>query len=151
MEVILLENIKNLGKLGETVKVRDGYGRNFLLPNKKALRANKENIALVNSKKNELQKKENEQKKIFIELAKKIKNKSIKFNRQCKENGELYASIKPKEISNSILEQLKLEVNPSQIVLKEELKKVGKYIVETVSHADVSANFNILINKIDSK
>ena len=62
MQVILLENIKNLGKLGETVKVRDGYGRNFLLPNKKALRANKENIALVNSKKNELQKKENEQK-----------------------------------------------------------------------------------------
>ena len=65
MEVILLENIKNLGKLGETVKVRDGYGRNFLLPNKKALRANKENIALVNSKKMSYKKKKMNKRKFL--------------------------------------------------------------------------------------
>ena len=70
MEVILLENIKNLGKLGETVKVRDGYGRNFLLPNKKALRANKENINLVNKQKDELNKKNNEIKLEFVKIAK---------------------------------------------------------------------------------
>jgi large subunit ribosomal protein L9 len=151
MEIILLENILNLGKLGEVVKVKSGFGRNFLLPKKKALRATKENIEFVNSKKVDLQKKENEQKKIFLDLAKKIQSKTIAFSKQSKENGDLYASIKPKEISSSILEQLKVGINPSQIILKDDLNKIGNFNINIFFHSDVSALLNIKIKKIDSK
>ena len=86
MQVILLENIMNLGKIGDLVKVKNGYGRNFLLPEGKALRASKENIELVNKKKSELNKKNEEAKIKFKEKASKIKNKTIKFNKEAKEN-----------------------------------------------------------------
>ena len=99
MQVILLENISKLGKIGDLVKVKNGYARNFLLRRNKALRANKENIELVNKNKSELTKKNTETKNKFIEKANKIKNKNIKIYKAIKENGDLYASIKPKEIS----------------------------------------------------
>ena len=104
MQVILLENISKLGKIGDLVKVKNGYARNFLLKKNKALRANKENIELVNKNKSELTKKNTEIKNKFIEKANKIKNKKIKVYKAIKENGDLYASIKPKEISKIILE-----------------------------------------------
>ena len=97
MQLILLENIINLGKIGDTVKVKNGYGRNFLLRQGKALRANKENIDLVNKKKDELTKKNNELKKEFINEAKKLNNKIIFFKKESKDNGDLYGTIKPKK------------------------------------------------------
>ena len=118
MQLILLENIINLGKIGDTVKVKNGYGRNFLLRQGKALRANKENIDLVNKKKDELTKKNNELKKEFINEAKKLNNKMILFKKESKDNGDLYGTIKPKEISNEILEKLKVSVEPSKIIIK---------------------------------
>ena len=89
MEVILLENIINLGSIGDKVKVKDGYGRNYLLRQGKALRFNKENLELVNKRKSELNKKNIEQKNRFIQISKLINNKNFKFNKESKENGEL--------------------------------------------------------------
>ena len=111
MQVILLENISKLGKIGDLVKVKNGYARNYLLRQNKALRANKENIELVNKNKSELTKNA-EIKNKFIEKANKIKNKKIKVYKAIKENGDLYASIKPKEISKIILDELKVEIRP---------------------------------------
>ena len=151
MEIILLENIINLGKIGDTVKVKDGYGRNFLLKKGKALRFNEENVALINKKKVELDKKNNEIKKKFTETALLINNKTFVFKRESKENGELYGSIKPKEITNLIKEKTNAEVTASQIVLKNELNKIGVFKVELSFHTEVKANISIKIEKIDVK
>ena len=151
MEVILLENILNLGNIGDKVKVKNGYGRNFLLKQGKALRFNKENEELVNKRKSELNKKNTELKNKFISIAKLINNKTFVFSKESKENGELYGSIKPKEISNYIKENVNADVNPSQIILKEELNKVGLFKANISFHAEVQANISIKIDKIQSK
>ena len=151
MELILLENIINLGNIGDKVKVKNGYGRNFLIKKGKALRFNKENLDLVNKKKDELNKKNIELKNKFKETAKIINNKSIIFNRECKENGELYGSLKPKEITNLIKEKMNAEVSPSQIILKNELNKIGSFKIEVHFHSEVKANITIKIEKIQSK
>ena len=109
MEIILLENILNLGNIGDTVKVKNGYGRNFLLKQGKALRFSKENQEFVNKKKDILNKKNIETKNKFKEIAKLINNQTFEFNKESKENGELYGSIKPKEIANLIKEKLMLK------------------------------------------
>ena len=151
MQIILLENIIKLGKIGDLVDVKNGYGRNFLLKTGKALRANKENIEIVGKKKDELNKKSNETKRTFKEIAEKINNKNLKFTKEAKENGELFGSIKPKEVSNAFLDILKTEVNPSQIDLKQEINKIGRYQISINLHSDVSATVNLIIEKIDSK
>ena len=151
MEVILLENILNLGNIGDKVKVKNGYGRNFLLREGKALRYNKENLDFVNKRKDELNKKNVEIKNKFKEIAKSVNKKSFTFYKESKENGDLYGSIKPKEISNMIKEQTNSEVNPSQIILKEELNKIGTFKVDLNFHSEVQANISIKIDKIQSK
>ena len=151
MEIILLENIINLGKIGDKVKVKNGYGRNFLLKYGKALRSNKENIELVEKKKDELNKKNIEKKNKFLEISKKINNKTFTFHKESKENGLLYGSIKPKEITNLILEKAKVEVIPSQIILKDELNKIGLFKIEVSFHSEVKAFISIKIDKIQSK
>ncbi len=151
MEIILLENIINLGNIGDKVTVKNGYGRNFLLKQGKALRFNKENQDFVNKKKDELNKKNNEIKSKFKEIAKLINNKTYSFNKESKENGELYGSIKPKEISTIIKEISNAEVMPSQIILKEDLNKIGSFKVEINLHSEVKANISIKINKIETK
>ena len=151
MELILLENIINLGNMGDKVKVRNGYGRNYLLKQGKALRFNKENLELVNKKKDELNKKNTELKNKFKESAKLLNNKSFNFFKESKDNGELYGSIKPKEITNLINDKIKVEVSPSQIILKNELNKVGTYKVEILFHSEVKAIISIKIDKIQTK
>ena len=151
MEVILLENILNLGNIGDKVKVKNGYGRNFLLKTGKALRFNKENQNFVNKKKDELNKKNNELKKKYKEVANLVNNKTFKFFKESKENGDLYGSIKPKEITNMIKETIKAEVSPSQILLKDDLNKTGTFKAEINFHAEVKANISIKIDKIQSK
>ena len=150
MQVILLENIIKLGKIGDLVKVKNGYGRNFLLKNGKALRASKENISLVNKQKDELNKKNNEIKLEFVKIANKIKNKTLKFKKESKDNGDLYGSIKPKEVSNAFIKDLKVEISPSQIDLKQEINKIGKYKININLHSEVSANVMLNVEKIDS-
>ena len=151
MEIILLENILNLGNIGDKVKVRNGYGRNFLLRTGKALRFNKENLDLVNKKKDELNKKNSEIKNKFKEIAKLVNKKVFTFTRESKENGDLYGSIKPKEITNLIKEQTKAEVSPSQIILKDELNKLGLFKADINFHPEVKAVISIKIDKIQSK
>ena len=150
MQIILLENIMKLGKIGDQVEVKNGYGRNFLLRNGKALRASKENIELVNKQKETLNKKNNEFKIKFKEIASKINNKSLTFKKEAKDNGELFGSIKPKEVSNAFTSNLEVEINPSQIDLKQEINKLGKYNININLHAEVSVNFQITVEKIDS-
>ena len=151
MHIILLENILNLGKIGDKVKVKNGYGRNFLLKYGKALRFNKENQNFVEKKKDELNKKNIEVKNKFLGIAKIINDKTFNFTKESKENGELYGSIKPKEITNLIKEKLNAEVNPSQIILKDELNKIGIFKVEVNFHTEVKANISIKIDKIQSR
>ncbi len=151
MEIILLENIINLGNIGDKVTVKNGFGRNFLLKQGKALRFNKENQELVNKKKDELKKKNVEIKNKFKEIAKSVNNKIFTFLKESKENGELYGSIKPKEITNLIREKTNAEVNPSQIILKDELNKIGVFKVDINFHSEVKAQISIKINKIQSK
>ena len=151
MEIILLENIINLGSIGDKVKVKNGYGRNFLLKKGKALRFSKENLDFVNKRKDELNKKNTEVKNKFKEIAKIINNKTLNFNKESKENGELYGSIKPREITNLIKEKVNAEVNPSQIILKDELNKIGIFKVEVNFHTEVKANISIKIDKIQSR
>mgnify|MGYP001430975181 FL=1 len=151
MEIILLENIINLGNIGDKVKVKDGYGRNFLLKQGKALRFNKENQEFVSKKKDELNKKNLEIKNKFKEIAKLVNNKTFIFNKESKENGDLYGSIKPKEITNLIRDKVKAEVSPSQIILKDELNKIGSYKVDINFHSEVKAVISIKIDKIQTK
>ena len=150
MEIILLENILNLGNIGDKVKVKNGYGRNFLLKTGKALRFNKENLEFVNKKKAELNKKNIEIKNHCEKVAKVINNKNLTFNKESKENGEMYGSIKPKEITNLINDTFKTDVKPSHIILKSELNKIGSYKIEIRLHTDVSASVLIKIDKIKS-
>ena len=149
MQIILLENINKLGKIGDLVEVKNGYARNFLLKKNKALRANKENIDLVNKNKSELTKKNIEVKNKFIEKANLIKNKKIKIYKSVKENGDLYASIKPKEISKLIYDKLKTEVGPSEITIKKEINKLGVFEININLHSEVQTKISVIIEKID--
>ena len=150
MQIILLENVMNLGKIGDLVEVKNGYGRNFLLRQGKALRASKENIDLVSKKKVELNQKNEEIKNQFKLTANKISNKTLKFNKEAKENGELYGSVKPKEVSTAFTNTLKVEINPSQIDLRQEIKKIGIYKININLHSEVTVNINLQIDKIDA-
>ena len=150
MQIILLENILKLGKIGDQVEVKNGFGRNFLLRQGKALRASKENIEFVSNKKSELNNKNEEAKKQFKEIAAKIEDKTLKFNKESKENGELYGSIKPKEVSNAFKDTLKIAINPSQIDLRQEITQIGTYKINVNLHAEVTANVNLKVDKIDS-
>ena len=150
MEIILLENILNLGSIGDKVKVKNGYGRNYLLKQGKALRYSKENIEYVNKKKSELNKKNLELKEEFKKTSRTINSKIFAFNKESKENGDLYGSIKPKEITNLINQKMQVEVKPSQIILKEEISKIGSFNVEVRFHSDVIAKIIIKVDKIKS-
>jgi large subunit ribosomal protein L9 len=150
MQVVLLENIMKLGKIGDQVEVKNGFARNFLLRQGKALRASKENIELVSKKKVELNKKNEEAKIQLKEIASKIENKILKFTKESKENGELYGSIKPKEVSSAFKTILKVEVNPSQVDLRQEISQIGKYKIIVNLHAEIAVSVNLQVDKIDS-
>tara|TARA_Y100000590_G_C15359222_1_gene878249 strand:- start:121 stop:579 length:459 start_codon:yes stop_codon:yes gene_type:complete len=151
MEVVLLENIKNLGNIGDIVKVKRGHGRNYLIKFGKALKASKENIDLVNKKKAEL----NEKNVLLKKNAKKIfdiiNKKSYKFSKRAKDNNELYGSIKPKELSQTIENQDKIEVKPSQIDLTKEINKVGSYEAKINLHAEIQAKIHIEVVKLEEE
>ena len=151
MEVILLEDIRNLGKTGEVVNVKDGYGRNFLLKLGKALRADKNNMDFVNKKKDEINKKNVELKKSAKKILEKIKNKKLIFKKETKENGDLFATIKPKEISKYFTDNFKETIHPSQLDLKKEINKIGKFSLTINLHSDLVAELHVLVEKKDSK
>ena len=147
MEIILLENIKNLGKIGDTVKVKRGYGRNFLIKYGKALKASKENLLFVNKKKLELNEKNITLKKEAKKIYDIINKKKYKFTKEAKENNELYGSIKPKELSKAIEKNDKLEIKPSQIDLTKQINKIGSYEAIINLHSEIQAKVHIEVVK----
>jgi large subunit ribosomal protein L9 len=151
MEVILLENIKNLGNVGDVVNVKRGHGRNLLIKYGKALNASKENIAFVNKKKSELNEKNITLKKNAKKIYDIINDKKYKFSKQTKDNDELYGSIKPKEISRNIEEIDKIQIKPSQIDLNSEITKTGTYDAKINLHAEIIATIHIEVVKEEEK
>ena len=151
MEVVLLENIKNLGNIGDVVNVKRGHGRNFLIKNGKALKASKINIEFVNKKKSELNEKNVSLKKNAKKIYDIINKKTYKFVKRTKDNDELYGSIRPKEISKTIENIDKAEIKPSQIDLGKEINKIGFYQVKINLHAEVLATIHIEVVKEEEK
>ena len=151
MEVVLLENIKNLGSIGDVVSVKRGHGRNFLIKYGKALKASKINIEFVNKKKAELNEKNVTLKKNAKKVYDIVNKKTYKFTKRTKDNDELYGSIKPKEISKSIENSDKVEIKPSQIDLGKEINKIGFYDVKINLHAEILATIHIQVVKEEEK
>ena len=147
MEVVLLENIKNLGKIGDVVNIKRGYGRNYLIKYGKAVKASKENIKMVNDKKNQLNEKNVALKKDAKKLYDIINNKKYKFSKRVKDNNELYGSIKPREISKTIEDMNKIQITPSQIDIGKEINKIGFFEVKINLHAEVLAKIHIEVVK----
>jgi large subunit ribosomal protein L9 len=147
MEVVLLENIKNLGQIGDVVNVKRGHGRNFLIKYNKALKASKENISLVNKRKAELNQKNLDLKKSAKKIFDIINKTQYKFFKRAKENGELYGSLKPVELSNAIEELHKTKIKPSQIDLTSEIKKIGSFAANINLHAEIQAKILIEVVK----
>mgnify|MGYP001165107881 CR=1 FL=1 len=151
MEVVLLENIKNLGQIGDIVNIKRGYGRNFLIKYGKALKASKENIVFVNKKKTELNAKNLELKKSAKKIYDIVNNTKYKFSKRAKENQELYGSIKPLELSKIIENSNKVKIKPSQIDFVKEIKKIGSYEAKINLHAEIQAKIHIEVVKEEDK
>ena len=143
MKVILLENLRSIGSIGEIIDVKRGFARNYLISNKKALYASKENIAEVEKIKTELGKKDSEKKKEAQKLSEQINGKEYLVKKLSTENKELYGSVKPTEIAKLILETEKLDIKPSMIQPLNEIKSLGKFKVKVILHSEVDSIITI--------
>ncbi len=150
MKVILLENLKRVGSIGEVIDVKRGFARNFLIANKKALYASKENIKEVEKIKAELSRKDNEKKKEASQIAEQINGKEYSVKKLSTENNELYGSVKPTEISKLIQEENKIVIKPSMIQPVEEIKALGKFKVKISLHSEVDAEITISVSSADT-
>jgi len=143
MQIILLENIRNLGNIGEIVKVKRGFARNYLIRQGKALNASKENIEIVKKKKDELNKKDLEKKQEAKKKHNAVHKKKYLFTKRAMENGVLYGSLKPKEITKQILDLDKIEIKPSSITLNKEINKTGSYKAKINLHSEIESEILI--------
>ena len=150
MKVILLENVKRIGSIGEVIDVKRGYARNFLIANKKALYASKENISEVEKIKSELSKKDNEKKKEATQISEQINGKEYLVKKLSTENNELYGSVKPTEIAKLIHEENQIDIKPSMIQPAEEIKSLGKFKVKVSLHSEVDAEITINVTSADT-
>jgi len=149
MKVILLENIKKIGSIGEVIDVKRGFARNYLIANQKALYASKENIKQVERIKSDLGKKDLEKKKTAKQLMDKINNKLYSVKKLVTENKDLYGSIKPTEISKLILENDKIDIKPSLIQPLKEIKSIGTFKVKIDLHSEVQAEIKVKVESTD--
>ena len=150
MKVILLENVKRIGSIGEVIEVKRGYARNFLIANKKALYASKENISEVEKIKSDLSKKDNEKKKEATQISEQINGKEYLVKKLSTENNELYGSVKPTEIAKLIHEENQIDIKPSMIQPAEEIKSLGKFKVKVSLHSEVDAEITISVTSADT-
>ena len=150
MKVILLENLRRIGSIGEIIDVKRGFARNFLISNKKALYASKENIAEVEKIKSELSTKDTEKKNEAHKISEQINNKEYEIKKLSTENKELYGSVKPTEISKLILENDKLDIKPSMIQPITEIKSIGKFKVKIILHSEVDSEITINVITADT-
>ena len=151
MQVILLENIKSLGKIGDVVKVKRGYARNYLIKFEKALDASKENIEIVNNKRTQLDKKDLELKKEAKKDCEILSNKKYKIQKLVTENNDLYGSVKPTEITKIIKEKDNVEVKPSQVDIEKEIKSIGTFKTTINLHPEIQAHILIEVEKSEEK
>ncbi len=145
MKVILLENVRKVGSIGQIIDVKRGFARNFLIAKKKALFASKENIKEVEKIKSDLNKKDQDKKNIAKELADKLKNKEYEIRKLSTENRELYGSVKPTEISKIIKEKENIEINPSMIQPTKEIKTLGLFVVVLSLHSEIQSEIKIKV------
>ena len=145
MKVILLENVRKIGSIGEIIDVKRGFARNYLISKKKALFASKENIKEVEKIKQELNKKDQDKKKDAKSILEKIQNKSFEIKKLSTENKELYGSVKPTEISKMINEIEKVDINPSNIQPTKEIKSLGEFKVVVNLHSEVQTQITIKV------
>ena len=145
MKVILLENVRKIGSIGEIIEVKRGFARNFLIAKKKALFASKENIKEVEKIKNELSKKDQDKKNSAKAIDEKLKNKEFTIKKLSTENRELYGSVKPTEISKIIKQFEDLEINPSLIQPSKEIKSLGTFDVILNLHSDIQSQIKITV------
>ena len=150
MKVILLENIKRIGSIGEIIDVKRGFARNYLIAKKKSLFASKENIKEVEKIKSALSKKDLEKKKEAKKTFEKINGKIFTIKKLSTENDELYGSVKPTEISKIVLETTKLEIKPSTIQLEKEIKAIGVFKIKINLHSEVQAEASIKVIAADT-
>ena len=150
MKVILLENVKRIGSIGEVIEVKRGYARNFLIANKKALYASKENVVQVEKIKSDLSQKDNEKKKEAVQISEQINDKEYSVKKLSTENNELYGSVKPTEIAKLIHEENKIDITPSMIQPIEEIKSLGKFKVKVSLHSEVDAEITISVTSADT-
>ena len=150
MKVILLENLKRIGSIGEVIEVKRGFARNYLIANKKALYASKENITEVEKIKTDLSRKDNEKKKNASSIAEQINGKEYSVKKLSTENNELYGSVKPTEIAKLIQEENKIDIKPSMIQPVEEIKSLGKFKVKISLHSEVDAEITISVASADT-
>ena len=145
MKVILLENVRKVGSIGEVIDVKRGFARNFLIAKKKALFASKENIKEVEKIKNDLSKKDQDKKNSAKIIDEKLKNKQFTIKKLSTENRELYGSVKPTEISKIIKENEALEINPSLIQPSKEIKSLGSFDVILNLHSEIQSKIKITV------
>ena len=150
MKVILLENLKRVGTIGEIIDVKRGFARNFLIANKKALYASKENVLQVEKIKADLAKKDNEKKKEAKKISEQINKKKYSVKKLSTENNELYGSVKPTEISKLILQNDNLNIKPSMIQPVKDIKSIGEFKVRISLHSEVDAEITIIVESADS-
>ena len=150
MKVILLENLAKIGSIGEIIDVKRGFARNYLISNKKALYASKENIKEVEKIKSELSKKDNDKKLESKKIAEQINKKIYVVKKLSTETNELYGSVKPTEISKLIEINDKIEIKPSMIQPIQEIKALGKFKVKVSLHSEVDAEIIIDVQSADT-
>ena len=150
MKVILLENVKRIGSIGEIIEVKRGFARNYLIANNKALYASKENIKEVEKIKSDLAKKDNDKKSEAQKISGQINNKEYLVKKLSTENNELYGSVKPTEISKLIHEVNKIDIKPSMIQPIKEIKTLGKHKVRITLHSAVDAEITINVKSAET-
>ena len=146
MKVILTTNIKKIGKIGELVKVKDGYARNYLFPNKMALRENKKNTEYYEDIKEEIKFKENEKLEEAKELLENIKKLKIEFKKEADENNQLYGSISKKEIIN-FLKEKEIKILADDIKITLPIRSLGEHQIEINPYEGIDESINIFVNK----
>ena len=145
MKVILLENVRRVGSIGEIIQVKRGFGRNYLIAQNKALFASKENVKEVEKIKNDLNKKDQDKKNEAKSIEEKLKHKEFLIKKLSTENRELYGSVKPTEISKILEEKEKILINPSMIQPVKEIKSLGSYNVIINLHSEVQLQIKITV------
>lgn len=144
-QVILLERVDNLGDLGEIVNVKPGYARNYLLPQKKALRASKANIAYFEAQKKSLEADNEKKKKEAEKLAKKIDGITVSLIRQASESGQLFGSVNSRDIAKAVADESKEDITRNMVDLNQNVKTIGLIPVEVVLHPEVKVEVTVNI------